>query len=118
MRVGRGDGSTDDADVCGLRTVRHTRPEVESRCVYMCGHGCFRGMDIRTRGTWRPQSQTTFMQSIYHAGRLIKRTITHMREGLSAWYVTADPSACRLRLKLDEASLLEASRVYIWWMTG
>ena len=28
MRVGRGDGSTDDADVCGLRTVRHTRPEV------------------------------------------------------------------------------------------
>jgi hypothetical protein len=33
MRVGRGDGSTDDADVCGLRTVRHTRPEVESMCV-------------------------------------------------------------------------------------
>jgi hypothetical protein len=30
MRVGRGDGSTDDADVCGLRTVRHTRPAVES----------------------------------------------------------------------------------------
>jgi hypothetical protein len=34
MRVGRGDGSTDDADVCGLRTVRHTRPEVESMCVH------------------------------------------------------------------------------------
>jgi hypothetical protein len=35
MRVGRGDGSTDDADACGLRTVRHTRPEVESMRVYM-----------------------------------------------------------------------------------
>jgi hypothetical protein len=35
MRVGRGDGSTDDADVCGLRTVRHTRPEVASMRVYM-----------------------------------------------------------------------------------
>jgi hypothetical protein len=35
MRVGRGDGSTDDADVCGLRTVRYTRPEVESICVHM-----------------------------------------------------------------------------------
>jgi hypothetical protein len=34
MRVGRGDGSTDDADVCGLRTVRHTRPEVESMFVH------------------------------------------------------------------------------------
>jgi hypothetical protein len=34
MRVGRGDGSTEDSDVCGLRTVHHTRPEVES----MCGH--------------------------------------------------------------------------------
>jgi hypothetical protein len=34
MRVGRGDGSTDDADVCGLRTVRHTRPEVKSMCVH------------------------------------------------------------------------------------
>jgi hypothetical protein len=34
MRVGRGDGSTDDADVCGLRTVRHPKPEVESRCVH------------------------------------------------------------------------------------
>jgi hypothetical protein len=33
MRVGRGDGSTDDADVCGLRPVRHTRPEVASKCV-------------------------------------------------------------------------------------
>jgi hypothetical protein len=33
MRVGRGDGSTDDADVCGLRTVRHRRPEVESMCL-------------------------------------------------------------------------------------
>jgi hypothetical protein len=36
MRVGRGDGSTDDAGVCGLRTVRHTRPEVESMYVYRC----------------------------------------------------------------------------------
>jgi hypothetical protein len=35
MRVGRGHGSTDDADVCGLRTVRHTRPEVESMCVHV-----------------------------------------------------------------------------------
>jgi hypothetical protein len=34
MRVGRGEGSTDDADVCGLRTVRHTRPESESMCVH------------------------------------------------------------------------------------
>jgi hypothetical protein len=34
MRVGRGDGSTDDADVCGLKTVRHTRPEVASMCVH------------------------------------------------------------------------------------
>jgi hypothetical protein len=34
MRVGRGDGSTDDADVSGLRTVRHTRPEAESMCVH------------------------------------------------------------------------------------
>jgi hypothetical protein len=38
MRVGRGDGSTDDADVCGLRTVRHTRPEVESMYVHV-GYG-------------------------------------------------------------------------------
>jgi hypothetical protein len=35
MRVGRGDGSTDDADVCGLRPVRHTRPAVESMCAQM-----------------------------------------------------------------------------------
>jgi hypothetical protein len=35
MRVGRGDGSTDDADVRGLRTVRHMRPEVVSVCVNM-----------------------------------------------------------------------------------
>jgi hypothetical protein len=34
MRVGRGDGNTDDADACGLRTVRHMRPEVESMCVH------------------------------------------------------------------------------------
>jgi hypothetical protein len=34
MRVGRGDGGTDDADVCGLRTVRHTRPEVTSMCTH------------------------------------------------------------------------------------
>jgi hypothetical protein len=33
MRVGKGDGSTDDADGCGLRPARHTRPEVESMCV-------------------------------------------------------------------------------------
>jgi hypothetical protein len=30
----RGYGSTDDADVCGLRTVRHTRPEVASVCAH------------------------------------------------------------------------------------
>jgi hypothetical protein len=35
MRVGRGDGSTDDADVCGLRTGHHTRPEVKSMCVHV-----------------------------------------------------------------------------------
>jgi hypothetical protein len=35
MLMGRGDGSTDDADVCGLRTVRHTRPEVASMFVHM-----------------------------------------------------------------------------------
>jgi hypothetical protein len=35
MRVGRGDRSTDDSDVCRLRTVRHTRPEVESMCVHL-----------------------------------------------------------------------------------
>jgi hypothetical protein len=34
MSVGREDGGSDDADVCGLRTVRHTRPEVESMCVH------------------------------------------------------------------------------------
>jgi hypothetical protein len=39
MRVGRGDGSTDDADVSALRTVRQTRPEVESMCVHMCVMG-------------------------------------------------------------------------------
>jgi hypothetical protein len=34
MRVGRGDGSTDDADVCGLRPVPHTRPEAASMCAH------------------------------------------------------------------------------------
>jgi hypothetical protein len=34
MRMGRGGGSTDDADLCGLRTVRHTRPEVASMYVH------------------------------------------------------------------------------------
>jgi hypothetical protein len=55
MRVGRGDGSTDDADVCGLRPVRHTRPEVESmyitwvwllesHCIYV--HALLRTLSI------------------------------------------------------------------------
>jgi hypothetical protein len=34
MRVGRGDGSTDDTDVCGLRTVCHMTPEVKSVCIH------------------------------------------------------------------------------------
>jgi hypothetical protein len=86
MRVGRGDGSTDDADACGLRTVRHTRPEVESMCMHTCGYGC---LYIRTHGRL-----TKTHGSYPISRRLIKRTITHMREGLSGWYVTLDPPVC------------------------
>jgi hypothetical protein len=77
MRVGRGDGSTDDADVCGLRTMRHTRPEVESMCVYMWVRMLDRGVYMGIRDGLTLKSLQTDARSIHHAGRLIKRTITH-----------------------------------------
>jgi hypothetical protein len=116
MRVRRGDGSTDDADVCSLRPVRHTRPEVES----MCGHAWvwLRERHVYT-SAWAVKlfnPQTRHYPFIHRAGRLIKRTITHMREGLSGWYVTIDPPACEDIHVLDEASLMDASRVYVIWV--
>jgi hypothetical protein len=54
MRVERGDGSMDDADVCGLRTVRHTRPEVESMCVHTSVWLLGRHVRIRTQGLKKP----------------------------------------------------------------
>jgi hypothetical protein len=93
MRVGRGDGSTDDADVCGLRTVRHARPEAESMYVYMCGYGCLKGMYIRTRGLQKYQKDTNDVSSIRAAS---SSEPSHMRERLSGWYVTTDPPVCEV----------------------
>jgi hypothetical protein len=92
MRVGRGDGSTDDADVCGLRTVRHTRPEVESTCI-PCRYRCLRGMHIRTRDLEKRQSprHTIDVSTIWAAS---SSEPSRMREGLSAWYVTINPTVC------------------------
>jgi hypothetical protein len=85
MHVGRGDGSTDDADVCGISTVRRTRPEVESMRVYICGYGCWRGMYICTHRLWKASIPHSDARSIHHAGRFIKRTITHA--GGAVWLV-------------------------------
>jgi hypothetical protein len=46
-------------------------------CIYVCA--------------WSTEphvSHTRHKRYIHRAGRLIKRTITHMREGLSAWFIT------------------------------
>jgi hypothetical protein len=85
MRVGRGDGRMDDADVCGLRTVRHTRPEVESMCAPTWVWLLERGMYIRTFRGLDLQAQKRHHRSIHHAGRLIKRAITHA--GGAVWLV-------------------------------
>jgi hypothetical protein len=114
---GREHGRCRDADVCGLRTVRHTSPEVESMCVHVWV-GLLEGhVSPYAWGTkiWDPHARYKAYQ---HAGRLIKRTITHMREGLSAWYATIDPPVCVEVRGRDEASLLIASPVFMFWMIG
>jgi hypothetical protein len=70
MRVGRGDGSTDDADVCGLRTARHTRPEVESRFMYTWVWLLER--HVYTHACSRENPKTTYTRSIQYTGCLIK----------------------------------------------
>jgi hypothetical protein len=77
MRVGRGDGSTDDAYVCGLRTVRHTRPEVESMCVHRWVWLLERHVYTYTGLVETRLSTNETGNLLNHAGRLIKRTITH-----------------------------------------
>jgi hypothetical protein len=104
MRVGRRDGSTDDADVCGLRTVRHTRPEVESTCVHACGYGCLRGMNIWTRGVEKhpiPKALATMRAAS-------PSEPSHMREGLSGWYLSLDPPVC--------AEGLVVLMRRLWWL--
>jgi hypothetical protein len=76
MRVGKGGGSTGDADVCGLRTVRHTRPEVESMCVHVLVWLFERHVYSYARSVEALHLQER-TRSIHYAGRLIKRTITH-----------------------------------------
>jgi hypothetical protein len=92
MRVGRGDGSTDDADVCGLRTVCHRRPEVESMCVHVSIWLLERHVYTYAWSNKTHASHVT--RSLHHASHLIKQTVTLMREGLSEWHVTIDPPVC------------------------
>jgi hypothetical protein len=75
MRMGRGDGSTDDAGGCGLRTVRHTRPEVESMCAQTWVWLRDRGMHIRTRIP-KCRNLKEIPRPIHDTGRLNTRTIT------------------------------------------
>jgi hypothetical protein len=77
MRVGRRDGSTDDADACILRTVRHRRPEVESMCVHVWVWLLERLVDRYVRALEKRPSTKRHTRALQHAGRLIKRTITH-----------------------------------------
>jgi hypothetical protein len=92
-----------------------TRGPKWRRCVFTCGYGCLRGMQILTRGLKKFQtSLRDKAPSIKPVGRLIKRAITHA--GRAVWLVCYDwPSGmtCGWGL-LDEASLLAASRVYMW----
>jgi hypothetical protein len=97
---GEGDGSTDDADVCGLRTVCHTRPEVASMCARVGMAACETCKYVRVvvRRLHSRKAHTNI--------RLIKRTMTHMGEGLSGWCVTIDPPVYKVQDLLDEAALL------------
>jgi hypothetical protein len=112
MRVGRGDGSTDDADVCGLRTVRHTRPEVElisvgmwvwllERRMYVCMQGLLKPSN-RKREPRYPACGAPHQATITHAGGAVFLVRYH------------GPSRMLLLPWLDEVSLLDASRVYIY----
>jgi hypothetical protein len=75
MRVGSGDRSTDDADVCVASGQCATRGPKWSRCVSRCGYGCLRGVYVCTCGLDDIQTQTQL-------------------EGLFGWYDTIDPPVC------------------------
>jgi hypothetical protein len=116
MRVGRGGGSTDDADVCGLRTVCHTRPEVESMCVHTWVWLLDRHVYTYARAAGNLNSDTD--PEIYlpmRAASSSEPSHTCGRGCLPGTLPLTLPYANNAHL-LDKASLLEASRVYMWWV--
>jgi hypothetical protein len=70
-----------------------TRGPKWSRCVPHVGMAA-REACVYVPAIYRNGQLVKDTRSIHHAGRLIKRTITHMREGLVGWYVTTDPFVC------------------------
>jgi hypothetical protein len=101
MRVGRGDGSTDDADVFVASGQCATRGPKWSRCVHACGYGCWVGVNIRH--AIYPPCGPPHQANHHTCGR-----------GCLASTLPLTLLYAKRAAMLEEASLLAELRLYMW----